>query len=202
MMLRRKLIISASCGIEVDRAVPYEPVLDQAIEIASAKPERCIILQRPQREASITSGRDLDWSELMANAKPAVCVPVAATDPLYILYTSGTTGVPKGVVRDNGGHLVALTWSMRNIYGVEPGEVFWAASDVGWVVGHSYIVYGPLFNGTTTVLYEGKPVGTPDPGALWRVISEHAVSVLFGPRRRSGRSNAKTPRVLTFASTI
>ena len=174
-----KLIISASCGIEVDRAVPYKPLLDQAIEIASAKPERCIILQRPQREASITSGRDLDWSELMADAKPAACVPVAATDPLYILYTSGTTGVPKGVVRDNGGHLVALTWSMRNIYGVEPGEVFWAASDVGWVVGHSYIVYGPLFNGSTTVLYEGKPVGTPDPGAFWRVISQHAVSVLF-----------------------
>ncbi|HEU0008127.1 MAG TPA: propionyl-CoA synthetase [Terriglobia bacterium] len=174
-----KLIISASCGIEVDRVVPYKPLLDQAIEIASAKPERCIILQRPQTEASLTSGRDLDWSELMADAKPASCVPVAATDPLYILYTSGTTGVPKGVVRDNGGHLVALAWSMRNIYGVEPGEVFWAASDVGWVVGHSYIVYGPLFNGNTTVLYEGKPVGTPDPGAFWRVISQHVVSVLF-----------------------
>ena len=198
-----KLIISASCGIEVDRTVPYKPLLDQAIEIASAKPERCIILQRPQREASITSGRDLDWSELMADAKPAACVPVAATqeDPLYILYTSGTTGVPKGVVRDNGGHLVALTWSMRNIYGVEPGEVFWAASDVGWVVGHSYIVYGPLFNESTTVLYEGKPVGTPDPGAFAGSSPTRCKRSLYA-QRRSGRSAAKTPRVLTFASTI
>jgi propionyl-CoA synthetase len=174
-----KLIISASCGIEADRVVAYKPLLDKAIELASAKPERCIMLQRPQEEASMVAGRDIDWSEVMAGAKPVDCVPVAATDPLYILYTSGTTGMPKGIVRDNGGHLVALKWSMKNIYGVEPGEVFWAASDVGWVVGHSYIVYAPLFNGNTTILYEGKPVGTPDPGAFWRVISQHGVKVLF-----------------------
>jgi propionyl-CoA synthetase len=174
-----KLIISTSCGIEVGRVVPYKPLVDKGIEIASVKPERCIILQRPQEKASMIAGRDLDWSEVMADAKPADCVPVAATDPLYILYTSGTTGLPKGIVRDNGGHLVALKWSMKNIYGVEPGEVFWTASDVGWVVGHSYIVYAPLFNGNTTVLYEGKPVGTPDPGAFWRVISQHRVGVLF-----------------------
>jgi propionyl-CoA synthetase len=174
-----KLIISASCGIEADRVVPYKPLLDKAIELASTKPERCIILQRPQEEASMVAGRDIDWAEVMAAAQPVECVPVAATDPLYILYTSGTTGMPKGIVRDNGGHLVALKWSMKNIYGVEPGEVFWAASDVGWVVGHSYIVYAPLFNGNTTILYEGKPVGTPDPGAFWRVISQHGVRVLF-----------------------
>ena len=174
-----KLIVSASCGIEADRVVPYKPLLDKGIEIASVKPEGCIILQRPQQNASMIAGRDLDWSELMADAKPVDCVPVAATDPLYILYTSGTTGMPKGIVRDNGGHLVALKWSMKNIYGVEPGEVFWTASDVGWVVGHSYIVYAPLFNGNTTVLYEGKPVGTPDPGAFWRVGSQHSVRVLF-----------------------
>jgi propionyl-CoA synthetase len=174
-----KLIISASCGIEVDRVVPYKPLVDKGIEIASVKPERCIILQRPQAAASMIAGRDLEWSELMADAKPVDCVPVAATDPLYILYTSGTTGLPKGIVRDNGGHLVALKWSMKNIYGVEPGEVFWAASDVGWVVGHSYIVYAPLFNGNTTILYEGKPVGTPDPGAFWRVVSQHRARVLF-----------------------
>jgi propionyl-CoA synthetase len=174
-----KVIVSASCGIEVNRVIPYKPLLDRAIEIAVSKPEYCIIVQRPQEEASMVPGRDLDWSELMAGASPVDCVPVAATDPLYILYTSGTTGMPKGVVRDNGGHLVALKWSMKNIYGVEPGEVYWAASDVGWVVGHSYIVYAPLFHGCTTVLYEGKPVGTPDPGAFWRVISQHGVSVLF-----------------------
>lgn len=174
-----QLIVSGSCGIEVDRVVPYKPLLDKAIELASVKPERCIILQRPEGKASMIAGRDLDWAELMANAKPTECVPVAATDPLYILYTSGTTGMPKGIVRDNGGHVVALKWSMKHIYGVEPGEVYWAASDVGWVVGHSYIVYAPLFNGNTTVLYEGKPVGTPDPGAFWRLISQHNVKVLF-----------------------
>jgi propionyl-CoA synthetase len=176
---RPKLIVSASCGIEVNRVVPYKPLLDLAVTAAKWKPTTCIILQRPQEPASMMSRRDADWSELMINARPAECVPVAATDPLYILYTSGTTGVPKGVVRDNGGHLVALKWTMKHVYGARPGEVFWAASDLGWAVGHSYIVYGPLFNGNTTLLYEGKPVGTPDPGAFWRVISQHRVRVLF-----------------------
>src|SRR5712692_7483749 len=174
-----KLILSASCGIEVGRTVPYKPLLDKAIELAKAKPQRCIVLQRPQERASLQSGRDLDWHESLETAKPADCVPVAATDPLYILYTSGTTGHPKGIVRDNGGHAAALKWSMKAVYGVDPGEVYWAASDVGWVVGHSYIVYAPLLAGCTTVLYEGKPVGTPDPGAFWRVISQHGVKVLF-----------------------
>ncbi len=174
-----KLIVSASCGIEPTRVVPYKALLDEAIEIAAAKPERCIILQRPQELAPLLAGRDFDWAELMADAEPVGCVPVAATDPLYILYTSGTTGVPKGVVRDNGGHLVALKWSMEHVYGVDEGDVYWAASDVGWVVGHSYIVYGPLFAGCTTILYEGKPVGTPDPGAFWRVISQHNVKAMF-----------------------
>ena len=176
---RPKIIISATCGIEAGRIIPYKPLLDKAIDLATVKPERCIIVQRPQAKASMIGGRDLDWSEAMADAKPVGCVPVEATDPLYILYTSGTTGMPKGIVRDNGGHLVALTWSMQHIYGVEPGEVYWTASDVGWVVGHSYIVYAPLFNGNTTVLYEGKPVGTPDAGAFWRVVSQHGVKVLF-----------------------
>src|SRR5881398_1017052 len=176
---RPNVIVSASCGIEVNRIVPYKPLLDKAIELAEVKPRRCIILQRPQQQAPMIPGRDVDWAELAAAAQPAACVPVAATDPLYILYTSGTTGMPKGVVRDNGGHLVALKWSMTHIYGVAPGEVYWAASDLGWTVGHSYIVYGPLFNGNTTVLYEGKPVGTPDPGAFWRVISQHRVRVFF-----------------------
>ena len=174
-----KVIISASCGIEVKRTIEYKPMLNKAIELSAHKPRKCVILQRPQAKADLTAGRDHDWDELMAGAQPADCVAVKATDPLYILYTSGTTGVPKGIVRDNGGHAVALRWSLENIYDTKPGEVYWAASDVGWVVGHSYIVYGPLFTGCTTILYEGKPVGTPDPGAFWRVISQHGVKTLF-----------------------
>ncbi len=174
-----KVIVSASCGIEVNRVVPYKPMLDKAINSARHKPECCIILQRSQVEAELVDGCDLTWPDALDHAKPVDCVPLAATDPLYILYTSGTTGIPKGIVRDNAGHLVALKWSMKNVYGVEPGEVFWAASDLGWAVGHSYIVYGPLAYGNTTILYEGKPVGTPDPGAFWRVISQHQVSVFF-----------------------
>ena len=174
-----KMILSASCGIEVGRVVPYKPLLDQAIELSRHKPECCVILQRPQEKAALVKGRDLDWGDFLSGAPAAECVPVAATDSLYILYTSGTTGVPKGVVRDNGGHAVALKWSMGNIYGMGAGEVYWAASDIGWVVGHSYIVYAPLLKGCTTILYEGKPVGTPDPGAFWRLISQHGVNALF-----------------------
>src|SRR5689334_1199286 len=174
-----KVVVSASCGVEVKRIIPYKPLLDEAIRLARHKPQSCVIFQRPMERAELVANRDHDWGELISSARPHNCVPVAATDPLYILYTSGTTGQPKGVVRDNGGHLVALKWSMKNIFNVDPGDVYWAASDVGWVVGHSYIVYGPLFNGNTTILYEGKPVGTPDAGAFWRVISQHRVKTMF-----------------------
>jgi len=174
-----KMVISASCGIEVGRTIPYKPLLDKAIELSRFKPEQCIIFQRRECDAPLIPGRDLDWAEANKEAEPAPCVPLLATDPLYILYTSGTTGQPKGTVRDNGSHAAALKWSMKGIYGMEPGEVFWAASDVGWVVGHSYIVYAPLLAGCTTILYEGKPVGTPDPGAFWRVASQHQVRALF-----------------------
>lgn len=174
-----KMILSASCGIEPSRIVAYKPLLDNAIDLATHKPEHSFILQRPELLAELMPERDSDWAETVATAKPADCVPVAATDPLYILYTSGTTGQPKGVVRDNGGHAVAMKWTMKNVYNVEPGDVFWAASDVGWVVGHSYICYAPLLNGNTSVIFEGKPVGTPDPGTFWRIIEEYNVSVLF-----------------------
>ena len=180
---RPTLILTASCGIEPNRVVAYKPLLDEAINLSAHKPSAVILLQRPQAAATMIPGRDHDWAEAIATARAegrsAACVPVAATDPLYVLYTSGTTGKPKGVVRDNGGHMVALAWSMSNLYGAHPGETFWAASDVGWVVGHSYIVYAPLLVGCTTVVYEGKPVGTPDPGAFWRMIAEYDIRVLF-----------------------
>lgn len=174
-----KVIMSATCGIEVNRVIEYIPLLNEAVEIAKHKPAACMIIKRPECEGEITAVKHVDWEDASKAAVPADCVSVEATHPLYILYTSGTTGEPKGVVRDNGGHAVALKWSMKNIYGVDPGDVYWAASDVGWVVGHSYIVYGPLLHGCTTVMFEGKPVGTPDAGAFWRMISEHQIKVLF-----------------------
>jgi propionyl-CoA synthetase len=178
-----KLILTASCGIEASRIVAYKPLLDEALALARFKPDSCIVLQRPQKRADLMPGRDYDWASMReaarSGSKTADCARVAATDPLYILYTSGTTGRPKGVVRDNGGHMVALLWSMQNLYGIAPGEVWWTASDIGWVVGHSYIVYAPLLLGATTILYEGKPIGTPDAGAFWRVISEHGAVALF-----------------------
>lgn len=174
-----RVILSASCGVEVKKVVGYKSLLDRALATSTHQPEHCVVLQREQERCALQAGRDLDWADTLVDAPPADCVPVAATDPLYILYTSGTTGMPKGVVRDNGGHAVALSWSMRNIYAMEPGDVFWAASDFGWVVGHSYIVYAPLLAGCATVVHEGKPVGTPDPGEFWRVCQEYGVNVLF-----------------------
>jgi propionyl-CoA synthetase len=176
-----KVVVSASCGIEPTRVVEYKPMLDRALQMATHKPGTCVIKQRPEVHADLTEPRDVDWDVAMkaGGGHPASCVEVAATDPLYVLYTSGTTGKPKGIVRDNGGHAVAMAWSLPNVYDVHAGQVWWAASDVGWVVGHSYIVYAPLITGATTVLYEGKPVGTPDAGAFWRVIAEHGVEALF-----------------------
>jgi propionyl-CoA synthetase len=173
-----RVIVCASCGIGPAGITPYKPLVDRALDLVVG-PRRCVVLQRPEGPGTLVPGRDIEWDEFRKGAEPASCVPVASTDPLYILYTSGTTGLPKGIVRDNGGHAVALQWSMRNVYGVRTGDVYWAASDIGWVVGHSYIVYAPLLHGCTTVLYEGKPVGTPDAGAFWRVIAEHRVSVMF-----------------------
>jgi len=174
-----KVILSASCGIEIEKVIPYKPLLDTAIEKSTHKPEHCIILQRPEKEATMKEGYDLDWIEIESKSNESLPVAMSSTDPLYILYTSGTTGKPKGVVRDNGGHAVAMRYSMDVVYGIEPGDVYWAASDVGWVVGHSYIVYAPLITGCTTILYEGKPVRTPDAGAFWRIVEEYRVSALF-----------------------
>lgn len=172
-------VFSASCGLEPGRVIDYKTLLDDALKLSRGTVKNCAIVQREQQPCQLQAGRDIEWNEFIADATPAECVPVPATDPLYILYTSGTTGAPKGIVRDNGGHAVALKWTMKNLYDVDPGEVYWAASDIGWVVGHSYMVYAPLFNRNTTILYEGKPVGTPDAGAFWRVISEHKVKNMF-----------------------
>ena len=200
---RPKVILSASCGIEPGRVVHYKPLLDAAIALATEKPAACLILQRPEATADLVPGRDHDWASLVAAAATAGrttgCVPVAATDPLYILYTSGTTGRPKGVVRDNGGHMVALRWSMDNLYGIHPGEVWWSGSDVGWVVGHSYIVYAPLLHGCTTIVYEGKPVGTPDAGAFWRVIAEHGAVSLFTAPTALRAIKKEDPRAVLLA---
>ncbi|WP_102794843.1 propionyl-CoA synthetase [Bowmanella denitrificans] len=194
-----KIVVSASCGIEVNKIIEYKPMLDAAIERATHKPLHCIVMAREQAPAKLIPGRDLDWHEAMSDAKAADCVPVQGSDPLYILYTSGTTGKPKGVIRDNGGHAVALKYSMQAIYNMRPGEVFWAASDVGWVVGHSYIVYGPLLAGCTTVLYEGKPVKTPDAGAFWRVVQEYGVKALFAAPTAFRAIKKEDPEARTLA---
>ncbi|MQA29505.1 MAG: AMP-binding protein [Luteitalea sp.] len=197
---RPKLILTASCGIEATRVIPYKPLLDKAIGLASHKPARSVVLQRPQLAAPLVEGQDVDWEEALTRGTPAECVPVAATDPLYILYTSGTTGIPKGVVRDNGGHAVALNWSMDRVFSAGAGDVFWAASDIGWTVGHGYIVYAPLLHGATSVLYEGKPVGTPDAGAFWRVCAQHGVNVLFTAPTAFRAIKREDPRGLLMRS--